>query len=124
MKDIFIPGEFLLPRNTDLARWSVIACDQFTSRPEYWSEVEALVGDAPSTLRLMLRLAHETGKTIFLSTHDVEMAIQLSDALWIVQEGKIQAGTTASLTESGTLQRFLHAEGITYDTKEHTLKIT
>jgi iron complex transport system ATP-binding protein len=77
-----------------------------------------------STLRLMLRLAHETDKTIFLSTHDVEMAIQLSDALWIVQEGKIQAGTTASLTESGTLQRFLHAEGITYDTKEHTLKIT
>lgn len=77
-----------------------------------------------STLRLMLRLAHETNKTIFLSTHDVEMAIQLSDALWIVQDGKIQAGTTAALTENGILGRFLQAEGIAYDKEEHTLKIT
>ena len=76
-----------------------------------------------STLRLMLRLAHETNKIIFLSTHDVEMAIQLSDALWIVQDGKIQAGTTASLTENGTLGKFLQAEGITFDEKECTLKI-
>lgn len=76
-----------------------------------------------STLRLMLRLAHETNKIIFLSTHDVEMAIQLSDALWIIQDGIIQAGTTASLTENGTLQSFLHAEGITFDEKECTLKI-
>lgn len=77
-----------------------------------------------SILRLMLRLAHETNKTIFLSTHDVEMAIQLSDALWIVMGGQIMAGTTASLTENGTLQQFLQAEGISYDTEEHTLKIT
>ena len=76
-----------------------------------------------STLRLMLRLAHETGKTIFLSTHDVEMAIQLSDVLWIVQDGKIESGTAASLTESDTLQHFLQAEGIMYDAAERTLKI-
>ena len=76
-----------------------------------------------STLRLMLRLAHETSKTIFLSTHDVEMAIQLSDALWIVQDGNIEAGTTSHLTESGTLQHFLQAEGITYDADDRTLKI-
>lgn len=76
-----------------------------------------------STLRLMLRLAHETNKTILLSTHDVEMAIQLSDILWIVQEGKIFNGTTTLLTESGILQQFLKAEGICYDTEEHTLKI-
>ena len=77
-----------------------------------------------STLRLMLQLAHETGKTIFLSTHDVEMAIQLSDALWVVQDGCIKAGTTDMLTADGTLPRFLQAEGITYDTKDHTLRIT
>jgi hypothetical protein len=45
----------LLPRaGTDLAKWAVIACDQYTSQPEYWTRVEALVGDAPSTLRLIL----------------------------------------------------------------------
>lgn len=76
-----------------------------------------------NTLRLLLRLAHDTHKTILLSTHDVEMAIQLSDALWIVQEGEIKAGTTASLTESGTLGHFLQAEGIHFDAKDLTLKI-
>lgn len=76
-----------------------------------------------STLRLMLKLAHETDKTIFLSTHDVEMAIQLSDELWIVQDGNISTGTTASLTESGILERFLQDEGISFDEKELTLRI-
>ena len=59
-----------------------------------------------STLRLMQKLAHETDKTILMSTHDVEMALRLSDILWIVQDGKIQTGTTASLTESGILRQF------------------
>jgi hypothetical protein len=35
-----------------LSKWAVIACDQFTSQPEYWNEVEKIVGDAPSTLNL------------------------------------------------------------------------
>ena len=45
----------LLPRaGTDLTRWAVVACDQYTSQPDYWARVEALVGEAPSTLRLIL----------------------------------------------------------------------
>jgi hypothetical protein len=44
-----------LPRpGVDPKRWAVIACDQFTSQPEYWEQVEALVGEAPSTLQLTL----------------------------------------------------------------------
>ena len=65
-----------------------------------------------STLRLMQKLAHETDKTILMSTHDVEMALRLSDLLWIVQDGKIQTGTTSSLTEDGTLKAFLKDEEI------------
>ncbi|MBO7137683.1 MAG: ABC transporter ATP-binding protein [Bacteroidaceae bacterium] len=65
-----------------------------------------------STLRLMLQLAHETNKTILLSTHDVGMALRLSDALWIVQDGQISTGTTATLTENGALQNFLHGEEV------------
>ncbi len=65
-----------------------------------------------STLRLMQKLAHETNKIILMSTHDVEMALRLSDLLWIVQDGKIQTGTTASLTESGILRQFLGDEAI------------
>lgn len=37
----------------DLYRWAVIACDQHTSEPDYWEEVDRIVGDAPSTLRLV-----------------------------------------------------------------------
>ena len=43
----------LFPRDgVDLTRWAVIACDQYTAEPEYWAAVDALVGEAPSTLRL------------------------------------------------------------------------
>lgn len=54
MMDIIRPGTILLPEGVDMTRWSVIACDQFTSQREYWDAAEKLVGDAPSTLRLML----------------------------------------------------------------------
>ena len=52
----FVPAEILLPDFSAVCgtRWSVIACDQYTSEPEYWEEAERIVGDAPSTLRLML----------------------------------------------------------------------
>ena len=47
--------EVLLPaRGIDLARWAVVACDQYTSEPEYWKACEERVGAAPSTLRLIL----------------------------------------------------------------------
>lgn len=71
-----------------------------------------------STLRLMQKLAHETDKTILMSTHDVEMALRLSDILWIVQDGKIQTGTTASLTESDILRQFLGDEAISMQTRK------
>lgn len=50
----FGPADILLPKNCDMSKWSVIACDQYTSQPEYWKRVEEYVGDAPSTLRLIL----------------------------------------------------------------------
>lgn len=49
-----IPSLLLPQAGTDLTRWAVVACDQYTSQPEYWEQVERLVADAPSTLRLIL----------------------------------------------------------------------
>ena len=47
--------EIMLPKEgTDYSKWAVVACDQYTSEPEYWNQVEEIVGDAPSTLNLML----------------------------------------------------------------------
>ncbi|MDO5534749.1 MAG: DUF1015 domain-containing protein [Propionibacteriaceae bacterium] len=49
----------LLPQaSVDHHRWAVIACDQFTSQPDYWAEVEKVVGDAPSTLRMVFPELH------------------------------------------------------------------
>ena len=50
-----IAPDMLFPaKGTDLYKWAVIACDQYTSEPDYWEAVEKEVGDAPSTLRLIL----------------------------------------------------------------------
>lgn len=50
----FQSADILLPQNCDLSLWSVVACDQYTSQPEYWQRVEERVGRAPSALRLIL----------------------------------------------------------------------
>ena len=48
------PADILLPKDCDMTKWAVVACDQFTSQPEYWAEADRIAGDAPSTLRLIL----------------------------------------------------------------------
>ena len=54
----FRPADILIPKNVEMQKWSVVACDQYTSEPDYWAEVEQIVGDAPSTLRLTLPEAY------------------------------------------------------------------
>lgn len=65
----FKRGNILLPKNADMSKWSVVACDQYTSEPEYWSDVEKIVGDSPSTLKLTL-------PEIYLEESDVEKRIE------------------------------------------------
>ena len=48
--DILLPSRTLIEQG----KWAAIACDQFTSEPAYWQEAEAIVGNAPSTLHMML----------------------------------------------------------------------
>lgn len=50
---IYAP-EFLLPDNADLGVWATVACDQFTSEPEYWETLKKYVGDKKSALNLIL----------------------------------------------------------------------
>ena len=51
---IFQRADMLLPRKELLPRWPVIACDQFTSQPEYWQETARIVGSAPSAYHIVL----------------------------------------------------------------------
>ena len=56
MKNCFSTADILLPdfNTVDAKKWAVVACDQFTSEPHYWEAAEKEVGDAPSTLRVIL----------------------------------------------------------------------
>ena len=65
----FKKANILLPKSCDMTKWSVVACDQYTSEPAYWEDVEKLVGTAPSTLRLTL-------PEIYLEDTDVEERIK------------------------------------------------
>lgn len=49
----FYPCDFLLPKS-DFEKWAVVACDQYTSEPEYWKQVADFVGDTPSALNIIL----------------------------------------------------------------------
>ena len=52
--DIFTPADILLPREVDLKKWAVVACDQYSSQPEYWERVQIEVGEEPSALHMIL----------------------------------------------------------------------
>ena len=85
----------------------VILLDEPTAFLDFPSKVEMM--------RLLRRLAHEMQKIIFLSTHDVELALQLSDRLWIMHSGEVVIGKPAELSENGELTRFIQVDGITFD---------
>lgn len=65
----FLPGDILLPKNCDNTKWSVVACDQYTSEPSYWDAVEQFVGDAPSTYHMIV-------PEIYLEDPDVSERIE------------------------------------------------
>lgn len=76
MDKLFIPGDILLPKNTDMALWSVIACDQYTSAPEYWDDVDKRVGENPSTLRLILPEAYLETKDNVSETEKINRTME------------------------------------------------
>ena len=52
--NVFLPADILLPKNADMAKWAVIACDQFTSDQAYWNRVRANAEGSVSTINLIL----------------------------------------------------------------------
>lgn len=50
---VFTKAKIMLPKDADMTKWSVVACDQYTSERDYWERVKETVGDAPSTLKII-----------------------------------------------------------------------
>ncbi|MBR1497659.1 MAG: DUF1015 domain-containing protein [Oscillospiraceae bacterium] len=62
MDRLFRRADILLPRGCDMAKWSVVACDQFSAQPEYWEALERQTAGVPSTLHLVLPEAYLSGR--------------------------------------------------------------
>lgn len=71
---VFRSADILLPRNVDMASWSVIACDQFTSDKEYWMRVRQKVGTQASTLHVILPEAE-------LNSDSRQAAVSMQDTM-------------------------------------------
>jgi iron complex transport system ATP-binding protein len=106
----------------------VIFLDEPTAFLDFPSKVEVM--------QLLRRLAIEAQKTIFLSTHDFELALQVADKLWLMeigdrsqntgdgrQESGVSIGTPRELAQNGALARYVERPGITFDAETLTVRV-
>ena len=94
----------------------VIYLDEPTAFLDYPSKVEVL--------QLLRRISRTAGKIIFLSTHDVELALQLADTIWLMSRGEeMSIGSPQQLAHEGVLGKFIQREGITFDPETLTIRI-
>lgn len=111
MSTAFKSADILLPKSADMEKWAVVACDQYTSEPEYWADVENITKGAKSAYNLIL-------PEVFLEDSDVDDRIEkihenmeqyLSDETFeeykdsliyierVQSDGKIRAGIIGAL---------------------------
>ena len=94
----------------------IIFLDEPTAFLDYPSKVEIM--------QLLNRLSKEADRTIFLSTHDLELALQIADRLWLMKRGSgVVTGTPEDLSLNGSLQDFFPNTGIYFDTHSGLFKI-
>lgn len=94
----------------------IIILDEPTAFLDYPSKVD--------TLLLLTRLSHETGKTVFMSTHDLELALKTADRLWLMPgNGHVITGTPRELADSGDLSAFIERRGIEFDKETMNIKV-
>ncbi len=94
----------------------VIFLDEPTAFLDFPSKVEIM--------QLLHSLTRSTNKTIFLSTHDLELALQIADKIWLMDREKgISTGTPEDLALSGYLSGFFARKGIVFDMETGLFRI-
>ena len=94
----------------------VIFLDEPTAFLDFPSKVEIM--------KLLHNLSRQTDKTIFLSTHDLELALQMADKLWLMsKEEKMITGTPDKLIENGCLENFFQCDDIIFDREAGLFRI-
>lgn len=111
MSTAFKKADVLLPKNIDMSKWAVVACDQYTSQPEYWEKTAEIVGGEKSALNLILpevylededvdnRIAQiHKNMTDYLSSDSFEMS---ENSLIYIErtqsDGKVRAGIVGKI---------------------------
>ena len=82
--------------------------------------------DFPGKIDLMLllqRLAHEERKTILLSTHDLETALQTADRLWLLADGALHDGTPHELADRGFIDEYIGRKNVKFDKQTLSIQI-
>ena len=88
----------------------IIYLDEPTAFLDFPSKVEIM--------RLLLDLTRSSGKTIFLTTHDLELALQIADTLWLMDnKNRMIIGTPDELRLDGSIENFFRCEGVEFDRK-------
>lgn len=94
----------------------IIFLDEPTSFLDFPSKVEIM--------QLLHRLSRQTNKTIFLSTHDLELALHIADKIWLIdKQSGINVGTPEDLSLSGHLTSFFARKGIIFDDETGLFRI-
>lgn len=94
----------------------IIILDEPTAFLDYPSKAD--------TLLLLARLSHEAGKMVFISTHDLELALQTADRLWLMPgDGHVTTGSPRELADSGALSAFIERKGITFDRETMSIRV-
>ena len=93
----------------------IIYLDEPTAFLDFPSKVEMM--------QLLRRLAVDGQKTIFLSTHDVELSLQLADRIWLMESDVLHVGTPHELADCGVLSSFIEQGGISFDKQSLTIRV-
>lgn len=94
----------------------VIYLDEPTAFLDYPSKVEMM--------QLLHQLSRQTDKTIFLSTHDLELALQIADKVWLMDKQKgVSIGTPEDLSLQGILGSFFTRKGIVFDAEAGLFRV-
>ncbi len=99
----FTTADILLPKLSaeEMTKWAVVACDQYTSEPEYWSKTAEIAGDAPSALKLIL-------PEVYLESADAEKRISDINATMLKY---LNDGIFGEYKDSLILTRRIQADG-------------
>ena len=109
------PATILLPDSSVAPEsWACVACDQYTSQPEYWEKVASIVGDAPSTLKLMLPECYLKDSATLVPKIHATMAEALKNNLlvpavengFILCERTVASGTRVGLVATVDLEEY------------------